>query len=237
MNVILLPSLAVEQSLPVGDPRFEHVRGVLRMRVGDSFDVGVANGPRGKAQLVSLDATELRLRITWGERPPLPPDIHLLLGLPRPATARKILQEATTLGVRTLTFFTADRGDPAYARSSLWTGGEWERCCILGAEQAFDTFIPEVRVENTLAAALGHAGGASRWALDNYEGSQRLGQALSAVSGSLTLAFGPERGWSAAERGLLREAGFPLVHLGARVLRLETAVIVALGLAHEALGA
>ena len=41
------------------------------------------------------------------------------------------------------------------------------------------------------------------------------------------LALGPERGWSARDRDALRSAGFTLVHLGQRVLRLETAVVAA----------
>ncbi|HKB91619.1 MAG TPA: RsmE family RNA methyltransferase, partial [Opitutaceae bacterium] len=44
-------------------------------------------------------------------------------------------------------------------------------------------------------------------------------------------AFGPERGWSATERTLLRAHRFTLAHLGTRVLRTETACVVALSLA------
>jgi RsmE family RNA methyltransferase len=51
----------------------------------------------------------------------------------------------------------------------------------------------------------------------------------------LALAFGPERGWSAGERQLLRAQGFELAHLGTRVLRTETAVVAALALAKAAL--
>ncbi|HEY1848006.1 MAG TPA: RsmE family RNA methyltransferase, partial [Opitutaceae bacterium] len=47
----------------------------------------------------------------------------------------------------------------------------------------------------------------------------------------LALAFGPERGWSGAERDLLRARGFTLAHLGTRVLRTETAVVAALAIA------
>jgi RsmE family RNA methyltransferase len=51
-----------------------------------------------------------------------------------------------------------------------------------------------------------------------------------AAAQTVALAFGPERGWSGAERAALRDAGFALVHLGPRVLRLETAVIAAMAL-------
>jgi RsmE family RNA methyltransferase len=44
----------------------------------------------------------------------------------------------------------------------------------------------------------------------------------------VVLALGPERGWSASERDLLRAEGFQLVHLGERVLRVETACVAAI---------
>jgi RsmE family RNA methyltransferase len=70
-------------------------------------------------------------------------------------------------------------------------------------------------------------GGCSRIALDNYEASHRMAPAPM----PLALAFGPERGWSPAERAILREIGFELAHLGPRVLRTETAVVAALSIA------
>ena len=47
----------------------------------------------------------------------------------------------------------------------------------------------------------------------------------------IAIALGPERGWSAAERSLLRAGGFELAHLGARVLRTETAAVAAISIA------
>jgi RsmE family RNA methyltransferase len=52
----------------------------------------------------------------------------------------------------------------------------------------------------------------------------------------VVLAFGAERGWSAAERALLRESGFTFAHLGERVLRTETACLVAITLIRAKLG-
>ncbi|WP_415911029.1 16S rRNA (uracil(1498)-N(3))-methyltransferase [Oleiharenicola sp. Vm1] len=52
----------------------------------------------------------------------------------------------------------------------------------------------------------------------------------------LVLALGPERGWGPRDRAQLRATGFAFAHLGARVLRLETAVIAALALAKSARG-
>ena len=75
---------------------------------------------------------------------------------------------------------------------------------------------------------------ATRLALDNYESPQPL--SAGGITPPVALAFGPERGWSAAERDLLRAQSFGFAHLGPRVLRSETAVIAALAVVRAKLG-
>jgi RsmE family RNA methyltransferase len=49
------------------------------------------------------------------------------------------------------------------------------------------------------------------------------------VSGPVTLAIGPEGGFIDQEIGSLTGAGFRPVHLGSRILRVETAVAALAG--------
>ena len=204
---------------------------MLRRREGDPFDAGLINGPRGKGRLEKIAAATLTFSFAWGEPPPSLDPITLLIGLPRPQTARKILQEATALGVGTLHFFTAEKAEPSYARSTLWTSGEWRRHLLAGAEQAFCTRLPGLTHGLTLATALEKTPpAATRLALDNYEAPAPLGQSQPSAVAPVVLALGSERGWSAAERDFLRAKNFSLVHLGSRVLRTETAVVAAVAL-------
>jgi 16S rRNA (uracil1498-N3)-methyltransferase len=229
LNLILFTTGETGRPLPRTDARARHLIDVLERRVGDTFDAGQPNGPRGKGTIVAIHADALELSFTWGPAPPAADPLTLLIGLPRPQTARKILREATALGVAALHFVVTEKGDPSYAQSTLWTSGEWERHLVTGAEQAFCTRLPAVThgrpladVINTLPAV------GARLALDNYEAPTALSQAAVARESAVALAFGPERGWSAGDRALLRDRGFALVHLGARVLRIETAVVAAL---------
>lgn len=229
MNLILFTTEETVQPLPRTDPRARHLLDVLQRRVGGTFDAGIRNGPRGKGTLAAIMDDHLHLTFAWGEAPPHPDPVTLVIGLPRPQTARKILREATTVGVAAMHFVATDRGDPAYARSTLWTDGEWERHLVAGAEQAFCTHLPNVTHGQPLAdvvAALPAT--ACRLACDNYEAPVPLSGCAPAAGTPVALTFGPERGWSAAERTLLRDRGFVFVHLGARVLRVETAVVTAL---------
>ncbi|MEX0329873.1 MAG: 16S rRNA (uracil(1498)-N(3))-methyltransferase [Puniceicoccaceae bacterium] len=237
MNRILFESQDARCELAASDPRLEHVRGVLRMKVGDSFDVGVVNGPVGKATIRELGPERMQLSMEWGERPPLPPDIHLLVGMCRPATARKILATVPTLGVRSITFASCGRSDPAYGQSSLWKSGEWRKILLEGVEQAFDTYLPAVEVADSITSGLAALPVSSKgMALDVYEGTTPL-SASECLSGQpVCLAIGPERGWNKHDREAFRNAGFELVSLGERVLRVETAVTVALTLVLAQLG-
>ncbi len=267
MNLLLFTPAEAAAPLPRTDPRATHLLDVLRRQIGDTFDAGLIDGPRGKGTLTAISPTALALTFTWQEQlpPPLDP-ITLLIGLPRPQTARKILQEATALGVSALHFFPSERGEPSYAQSTLWSSGEWRRHLITGAEQAFCTRLPAVTwttpLPDLIATLPPASSGAPRIGLDNYESPAPLGRChllddipprsrsessstchplddkSSALSASthITLAIGSERGWSPAERDLLRANNFTLAHLGPRVLRAETAVTAAVAIVKARLG-
>lgn len=234
MNLILFEAAEIDRPLPRDDARARHLLAVLRRREGDSFDAGLVDGPRGKGTLVAIGADGLRLAFSWGPPPPALHPITLLVGLPRPQTARKILQEATALGVRALHFVRTEKGDVGYAQSSLWRSGEWRRQLRAGAEQAFATRLPETTHGQDLAGATAALGPGTRLALDNYEAAAPLGAA--ALAEPVTIAIGPERGWSTAERDLLRDRDFALAHLGSRILRTETACVAAVAIVKFRLG-
>jgi RsmE family RNA methyltransferase len=235
VNIVLFEPGELAQSLPLTDPRAQHVTGVLRFGVGDVFDAGVIDGPRGKATITDVGTAALHLDFAWGNEPPPLDPISLLIGLPRPQTARKVLEEATALGVTAMHFVATERGEASYARSKLWTTDEWRRHLVAGAAQAFSTRLPRVTAGEQLREAIAALPPEGTWlALDNYEGAGRLSEA--GVSAPVVLALGPERGWSPKERELLRAGGFELTHLGERVLRVETACVAAVAVVKARLG-
>jgi 16S rRNA (uracil1498-N3)-methyltransferase len=237
VNLVLFTVDEIAAPLPRGDARARHLLEVLRRAPGSEFDAGLVNGPRGKGRIETVRDDALELSFTWNDAPPPLDSITLLIGLPRPQTARDILRDATTLGVHAIHFVAAEKAEPSYAQSTLWRDGEWRRHALAGAEQAFSTQIPDVTAAHTLASALALlAPDTTRLALDNYEASRALADRGVMRHQALVLALGPERGWGPRDRAELRTAGFELVHMGSRVLRLETAVVVALTLAKAARG-
>ena len=236
MNLILFESGETNTPLPRNDSRASHILDVLRRKVGDTVDTGMVGGPRGKATVTAITEESVALSFAWEAQspPPLAP-ITLIVGLPRPQTVRKILHSATELGVTAVHFVTTEKSEPSYAQSSLWSSGEWRRHLLDAAQQAFDTHLPDISHGRKLDEALSALDkNLARLALDNYESAQPLSAAK--VTAPVALALGPERGWSGADRVVLRTHGFEFAHLGSRVLRTETACIAALTLIRARLG-
>jgi len=231
MNLILFDAPFETQRLEGSDPRAAHIFKVLRARVGTQVFIGFVNGLRARAAVTLVEADgAISLKIIGTEAAPRPLPIRLLLGLPRPHTAKRILFEAASMGVCDLHFVEAERGEPSYAQSSLWTTDEWKDRLRLGTEQSFGTHVPEVSMHTDLQSAISFLqgeGGSAHIVLDNYEAAGSLSQMLPDAAKSAVLALGPERGWSPSERDIFRKNGWKLAHLGAHVMRLETACTAA----------
>lgn len=245
MNLILFDSADEAAVIEKTDPRAMHIQQVLKLGEGDQLFVGVVDGPRGKATIVAAAPHKaIHLSIDWDTEPLQPLPISLLVGLPRPQTARKILQECTALGVARIIFFQSDKGEPSYRESKLWQNDAWRRQLFAGAEQAFNTTLPEVIHADSLQHCFDHCNGGAQprynWALDIYEApcsfAERVYATRLAAADASWLAIGSERGWSAAERAVLSQQGFELLHLGERVLRTETACVLAVGMVAGAYG-
>ncbi len=228
MNLILFDHPQPSYRLAHDDPRARHIRDVLHMGVGDELFVGLINGPRGKAAILADNAQGLWLEVDWEKDTEPMLDVCVIAGLPRPQTARDLLREAATFGVKELWFFKSEKGESSYAQSSLWTTDEWQKRLRHGAEQACCTGLPQLRHFENLSEALKELDERRhKIALDVYEATAPL-STLVKDAPALTLALGSERGWSPAERDTLREHAFALAHLSHRVLRAETAMAAGL---------
>ena len=108
---------------------------------------------------------------------------------------------------------------------------------VLGLEQARDTMLPVVAcrkrfrpfVEDELPALV-----AGAHAFVAHPGAVVDGPR--GIEGDVVLAVGPENGWSDHELARLADAGLRRISLGARSLRVETAVPAALAIIGDRLG-
>jgi 16S rRNA (uracil1498-N3)-methyltransferase len=92
--------------------------------------------------------------------------------------------------------------------------------------------VPEVDDPVALKVALGMVSAEKKLLLaeteqENTLWSELAGERVSELA-SVSLAIGPEGGWTAEEMGLFSESGWKHVTLGPRILRAETAAIAGL---------
>ena len=238
MNLILFDKPFESIRIESTDPRVKHLVKVLRVRVGSKVFIGFVNGLRARAEVSLIEPDgSISLQVIGTEPAPKPLPLRLLLGMPRPHTAKRILFEAASMGVKDLHFFEAEHSEPSYAKSRLWTTNEWKERMRLGAEQSFGTHVPEVGIHSDLQSAISFFQGQGlQVALDNYEAEEPLLQSLAHGAKSAVIALGPERGWSKGERDILRKNSWKLAHFGPQVLRLETACTAAVSVVSATLG-
>ena len=242
MNLILFEDSFEQINLSADDPRTRHILWVLKIELGGVFYVGFINGDRALAKIETIDK-DGSITLSIVERMASPPclPVDLLIGMPRPHTAKRVLFEAACLGVRQIHFFQSDHTEPSYMKSRLWQEGNYKERLLLGAEQSFTTHLSEVFVHSNLEDALTEMNSKEdrpiQIALDNYEAKLGLGDALKfgiqcrqLKVPHIFLALGSERGWSDSERALLSKQKWEFAHLGNRVLRLEMAVVSAVAI-------
>ncbi|MBN2051674.1 MAG: 16S rRNA (uracil(1498)-N(3))-methyltransferase [Spirochaetales bacterium] len=235
MNIILFTADEIGRSLPFRDPRAEHLLKVLKLQPGDSFDLGLVNGPRGKGRITSVESGTITWHAEMETKIPEIFPLYLLMGAVRPPAARRILKDAATLGLEKVWIFPTEKGEPSYIKSGVWEKDTVSRLFLEGAAQGFTSRLPELRLFENLRDALeALPDKTSGFALDNYEALCPLAGVKSCPP--VALAVGSERGWSAAERDLLRASDFTLASLGPRVLRSETAVVAASAIILSQLG-
>jgi len=205
--------------------RAAHLQSIHRATLGDSLCVGLCGGAIGRGQVVALadDAVELEVRL---ERPPPPPlPLTLVLALPRPLVLKRVLIAATAMGCKRIFLIQASRVERSFWNSKALRAANLRESLVLGLEQAVDTVLPTVEhrtrfrpfVEDELPARV--AG--TRGLVAHPEAKLPCPYA---VGGPITLVMGPEGGFVPFEIERLEAAGCQGVHLGERILRVETAL-------------
>ena len=207
--------------------RLAHLQSVIKVVAGDTVPVGRADGQLGTGEVIRLTDNEAELRVTLDQAPPPPLPLTLILAMPRPKMFRRILQTCATLGVKDLWLINSYKVEKSFWQTPWLTEDHLRENLTLGLEQAKDTLMPQVHirklfkpfVEDELPTLLG-----GKQALVAHPGM--AAPCPTHLNEPAALCIGPEGGFTDYEVGKLEEAGCQSVHLGPRILRVETAVPV-----------
>ena len=207
----------------------QHLVRVLRAQVGQEFDVAADGQVRvGKIVSIDDDRVEFELSEAVAAGPAL--DLTLLISVFKFDRMEWAIEKATELGVAKIVPIIARRTDAHLAKAADKRVDRWRRIAKEAAQQSRRPDVPEIADPAKLAEAI-HKISGTRILLAETEQEKTLKSQLQNVSQPVTLAFGPEGGWTEDEIRQFEAAGWATATLGSTILRAETAIIAAVAIA------
>lgn len=207
-----------------------HVARVLRLRPGAPLVAFDGSGHDFRCEIVAIEGETVRVMV--GERTPglrdSPLGITLVQAVSRSERMDWTLQKATELGVRAIVPVLSARSvvrlDERQAERKL---RHWKAIVAGACEQSGRSTLPEVRSPVDLGRFLSDSPREGQRLVLSPAGPASLA-GLASTASRVELLIGPEGGLDDHELDAATRAGFSPVRLGPRVLRTETAGIVAL---------
>jgi len=231
-----VPRVYVEQALRAGallelpEQAAHHALRVLRLREGDGLTLFDGRGGEWGATVASAGRNRLAASIgAWRDvERESPLRVTLVQGVSSGERMDFTVQKATELGVATIQPVLTHKSlmKLAGARASARVE-HWRRVAIAACEQCGRNRLPEVLALLSLDDYCRATPQGMRLLL-SPDAPRRLGSVAARSDAPLTLAAGPEAGFSAAEDAMLVAVGFVPVSLGPRVLRTESVAPAAL---------
>ena len=215
---------------------YNHIRNVLRMRVGDPFLVS-SNGSSNLCTLERLDDGAAVARIVEEDyqSTELPVKVYLFQGLPKGDKMELIIQKAVELGAAGVIPVEMKRCVVKLDEKKKRSRRErWQAIAESAAKQSKRNLIPQVFDVLTYKEAMAMAGEMDLFLLpyENERGMAATREALEALRPGMKVAnrIGPEGGFEEKEVLLAQEKGARSISLGRRILRTETAAITSIAM-------
>ncbi len=235
MNIILFePEELSGDKLELTDRRARHIINILAAQPGDQLKVGRINGPTGRGTITKTTKNRVTLKISLDSTPPAQAVTDLILALPRPIMLKRILAQSAALGVDNIYLINSRRVEKSFFSASLLSRENIREYLLSGLEQATATRLPQVsihpRFRPFVEDVVPIVSRACPVRLAAHPATTNLLPQVTPIPlrDKVLLAIGPEGGWLDYEIVKLREHGFKPFSMGARILRVETAVVALL---------
>ena len=216
----------------------EHMARVLRAQPGMEADV-VAGGRVFHAEVAAIHLgppeSEVRLNLLAEiqAEPAMP--VTLVMAVYKFDHMEWAIEKATELGVAAIAPVIARRTEKRLAEAADKRVERWRRIAQEAAKQSRRSDVPLVSAPEPLAARIRAASAATRIVLAEQERTTTLRSVIQEAIESaadeaptLEIAIGPEGGWAPNEEALFDANAWKAASLGPRILRAETAALVAL---------
>ena len=215
-----------------------HITKSRRLRPGDSFMVQDQEGKRFEAILESFDQESL---LFTPQKPvAIPPTsllrIEILQALPKQKALDFILQKTTELGVNRLDVFCGMHSPKTFRASEKQHHlKRWQRIVSEASKQCERQFAPEIHFHQDISAALKSLPECpNSWILDPEAADAVSWKKISSSGNDIIkhhrVLIGPEGGFTEVEKTMAIDNGYSVIKSGPRLMRTETAPIMALSI-------
>lgn len=204
---------------------YRHMTGVLRFKVGYRAIVCDNSGKDRYCTVTAIDKTSATLHVDSIENnaAELPFGLILCCGLIKPEKMEIEVQKAVEIGVKSIRPFVSCNTSERTVRQDRMERIVLEACKQCG-RAVLPTVEPVVQFERLFDES------ADYYMAYERENQRLLREIIAKPSGDVAVIVGSEGGFTAEEADLALQNGAKTFSLGKRILRAETAAIVALGI-------
>lgn len=232
MSHFFIESSQIEgEKIYVTGENYNHIKNVLRMKLGDELKLSTGDGLIYTGKILSFldEKIECLILDCEGGKSELPVEIVLFQGLPKKDKMELIIEKAVELGAKEIVPVIMKRTivkleDEKKEAKRL---ERWRTIALTAAKQSGRDIVPIVSNFTNFEKAVEKAK-ALDYLLIPYENERGMEGARALVKGaegkkSIGIFIGPEGGITEEELSLAIENGAKSLSLGNRILRTETA--------------
>lgn len=213
----------------------EHLVRVLRAKPGQQFDIAAeGKGVVRAGTVVSVSSDQVEFALGEQVKTPSLQEVSVYLSVFKFDRLEWAVEKLTELGVARIFPVISRRTEVHLAKAAEKRVERWRKLAREAAQQSRRVAPPEISAPAPLDKAIADATGC-RIVLDEDEDARSLKSVLSECRPPISLAFGPEGGWTPDEIQLFKQAGWHSASLGQTILRAETAAIAAVAIAMHAI--
>ena len=211
----------------------KHLLTVLRLKPGAPLVLFDGSGFEFDASIAELDKKQVWVSLAGMHGPAVesPLQVTLAQGVSRGERMDYTVQKAVELGITAILPVLTERSVVKLDKDGGAKKREhWQAVAIGACEQSGRVRVPELQPPLPLANFLADLPQTSLKLLLNPLGGSTVNDLPKPADGRVLLLVGPEGGLSENERNLAARVGFVGLKLGPRILRTETAALVALSM-------
>lgn len=222
-------------------PLLNHLHESLRIRSGDTITVTDQRRHRYVVEVQEIDRARLcgRVQQTFAGPAPCHPAIVLGQALLKSDRMEWIIQKATELGVSRIVPLLSTRTVVRPRADRIASQQErWQRIALEAAQQAERWDVPVIQSPCDATAFFAGQDSVVKLLLRERDSgvSLRTADLPSGPHAAISIAIGPEGGWTGEELERAAAAKFQPVTLGERILRAETAALAAVTILQSRVG-